>query len=118
MEPTNELLAICSDITERKNLFGKKLYCGGQPMTKCERNYAPEAANAVRDFLQKKALPPATVVPHTYGPVLLNAWLSADGTLAAVRMYTFVPYEYQPATDWTLFRGDDCRKLATFLRRK
>lgn len=118
MESTHELLAACSDITERKNLFGKKLYYGGQPMKKCEHNYAPEAAGAVRDLLQKKILPPTSVVPRPYGPVLLNAWLSADGTLAAVRMYTFVPYEYQPATDWMLFRDDDCRKLAAFLKRK
>ena len=111
MEPINELLASCGDIKIKKSFLSKKMVYGSaeKPMMKYELFLDDADTTCLSKDIANNCLKSmANAHRLTNGQNKVEVYATADGDFAALRIYRFVPYCYEPRTDWMFFNGCEC----------
>lgn len=119
MEPINELLTSCVDIKVKKSLFSKKLVYGSaeKPLNKYVLFLDDaDTSNLSKDLANGRLTSIAKAHRLANGQNKVEVYATADWDFAALRLYRFVPYLYEPRTEWILFSGsDNCSPLMQLL---
>lgn len=109
-----EIIAKCSDVKIKKTFFSKKAVYGsaGTPL----RRYAlfltdKDATELSKGIANDDVKCLAHVCPLTNGQNRLDVYATDDGLFAAIRLYKFVPYLYEPRSEWTIFTGDASKPI-------
>lgn len=113
-EIIQDLTSNISDIIIKKGLFSTRLFYKGTAELKQYTIYfGANDASALRDFFNTgriKDLEKMSTVSD--GPNKIEIFIARDDSFAAIKLFQFVPYTYEPRSDWFKITAPlDCQVL-------